>query len=586
MNKNNTTTTMSTTTATTTTTITSSALPAIKPLLALVLLAFQPLVAHAAEVVLPNAGSILKQIPAPAAATPAAKSNGLSIEQAERAALPVSPAFLVQSLQVSGNTAFDTASLHALVADAQGQQLTLQQLDALAARITAHYQNHGYPLARAIIPAQTISNGVVQIRVIEASYGKVSLANRSRVNDPLLTATLAPLQSGQAISQSTLDRSLLLLADIPGLLVNATLMPGDAVGTSDLLVNANSVPAMLGNAVLDNDGSRYTGRVRLGATLNFIHPLHQGDLLTVSALTSGKNMNYGRIAYDTLLDGAGTRIGGAYSDLTYKLGDTLQALNAHGNAQVASVWIKRPVQRSVSSNFALQLQYDRLQLRDHIDVSAIRNARHLDHWNLNLSGDQRNAWAADSILSWTLGWSAGRVSFDDATARAIDAATLGTQGGYSKLSLSLNHLQNLGQNLSLSLAASGQWANANLDSSQKMSIGGAYTVRAYDMGVVSGDMGYLLNAELRRNMGSVLGGQWQALGFIDSAHVTINQQQSAAQKAVSNEVRLSGAGIGASWAGSNQWAAKLTLAAPLGSTPAVVGHNNSARLWAEISKAF
>jgi hemolysin activation/secretion protein len=570
----------------TTTTTNASSFPAIKPLLALVLLAFQPLAAQAADVVLPNAGSILKQIPAPAPATPAAKGNGLSIEQTERAALPVSAPFLVQSLQLSGNTAFDSASLHALVADAEGKQLTLQQLDALAARITAYYQNHGYPLARAIIPAQTISNGVVQLRVIEASYGKITLDNRSRVNDPLLKATLAPLQSGQPIAQSALDRSLLLLADVPGLLVNATLMPGDAVGTSDLLVNANSVPALLGNAVLDNDGSRYTGRVRLGATLNFIHPLHQGDLLTVSALSSGTNMNYGRIAYDTLLDGAGTRAGGSYSDLSYKLGDTLEALNGHGNAQVASLWIKRPLLRSANRNVSAQLQYDRLQLRDHIDVSAIKNERHLDNWNLNLSGDQRNAWAANSIFNWTLGWSAGRVSFDDVTARTIDAATLGTQGGYSKLSLSLNHLQSLSQNLTLSLAASGQWANANLDSSQKMSIGGAYTVRAYDMGVVSGDMGYLFNAELRRHMGTLLGGQWQAIGFIDTAHVTINQQPGPAQKAASNEVRLSGAGIGASWAGNNQWAAKLTLAAPLGSTPALVGHNNSARLWAEISKNF
>jgi hemolysin activation/secretion protein len=87
-------------------------------------------------------------------------------------------------------------------------------------------------------------------------------------------------------------------------------------------------------------------------------------------------------------------------------------------------------------------------------------------------------------------------------------------------------------------------------------------------------------------MGTLLGGQWQAISFIDTAHVTINQQPGAAQKAASNEVRLSGAGIGASWAGNNQWAAKLTLAAPLGSTPALVGHNNSARLWAEISKNF
>ncbi len=179
-----------------------------------------------------------------------------------------------QSIQIVGNTLFETATLHALVADAEGKSLTLSQLDELAVRITNYYHGHGYPLARAVIPAQIIQAGVVRLVIIEARYGRISPDNQSRVNDSLLQATLAPLESGQAIGQTELDHALLLLSDIPGVVVNATLKPGVAVGTSDLLVNITPGAAVSGGIVLDNYGNRFTGRARVGGTVNFINPLH------------------------------------------------------------------------------------------------------------------------------------------------------------------------------------------------------------------------------------------------------------------------------------------------------------------------
>jgi hemolysin activation/secretion protein len=67
-----------------------------------------------------------------------------------------------------------------------------------------------------MIPAQSIHDAIVEIEVIEARYAQIKLDNHSRVNDPLLQATLAPLRSRQAIAGAPLDHGLLLLSDIPG----------------------------------------------------------------------------------------------------------------------------------------------------------------------------------------------------------------------------------------------------------------------------------------------------------------------------------------------------------------------------------
>jgi hemolysin activation/secretion protein len=541
-----------------------------------------PLSLYAAEPVVPGAGSILQQTQPVLPPAPSATGSGLTIEQPGGGALPPSAPFAVKSFELSGNTAFDTPTLHALIADAEGQSLTLPQLGQIVARITEYYRSHGHPLDRAIIPAQSIHDGVVHIQIIEARYGQILLENHSRVVDSLLHGTLAPLQSGQSITDASLNHSLLLLADIPGVAVTATLKPGEAVGTSDLQVQAAPTAAVTGNLALDNDGNRYTGRTRLGGTLSLIDPAQHGDTLSLTGLTSG-DMNYASLGYEGLLDGAGTRLGGSYSALHYVLADTLTALDGHGSAEIESLWLKQPFVRTALTNLYGQIQFDHKQLDDAIGASDLHTDRHLDNGTASLTGDLRDTLLSGGVNTASLGWTLGRVGFDDAGAERADAASTDTQGRFSQWNASVSRLQHVGANDALYVALSGQWSNANLDPAQKMVVGGAYTVRAYDMGVLSADAGILASAEWRHELGMLWYAHLQAIGFIDSEHVTINHTVWAAGP---NSATLNGAGVGFNWSWPGQWNARASVAVPLGSTPALIGENNSARVWLALSKGF
>lgn len=554
----------------------------LKPLVAMLLLAL-PLAVFAATPEIPDAGSILQQIRPSIPPVPSSLETGLKIERPSGVTLPQTEPFMVTSVRITGNTLFDTATLHLLVMDAEGKKFTLPGLDKLARRITDYYHNHGYPLTRAIVPAQTIKEGVVEIRVIEARYGKISLSNSGRVKDVLLNATLSPLQSGQPIEQESLDRSLLLLSDIPGLVTSATLLPGQVVATSDLEIKTEPTQAVSANASLDNDGNKATGRARAGGSINFIDPLRHGDVLSASGMSSGSGMNYGRVSYETLLDGTGTRMGGAYSALHYILGDTLAALFGHGTAQVGSVWLKHPFMRSREVNLYGQVQYDSKRLRDRIDTSGTRTDRHLNNWTASLSGDARDTVMSSGIITFNFDLISGRVGFDDAAAQLADASTAKTQGRFLKWTANLARLQRLSSDEEIYVSFSGQWADTNLDSAEKMVAGGPYTVRAYDMGVISGDSGYLGTAEFRHVLGAVWQGQWQAIAFVDSEHVTVNRRIWTAGV---NDATLSGAGAGLDWTGQNQWAAKAYIAVPIGSAPVLLATTNSVRGWIQVSKGF
>jgi len=557
--------------------------PMIKPVIALLVLALVALPAAAADNNMPDAGLILQQMQPLQPLQPTPIDSGLIIEQQDVTKLPVGESFLVNKIEIIGNEIIDTRTLHRLVANSEKLRLNLKQLQILATRIGNFYQTQGYPLTQAIIPSQTIANGIVRIEVIEAHFGKISLNNTSRVNEALLQATLSPLKSGMPITQKLMDRSLLLLSDIPGVILNATLKPGEISKTSDLVVETSASPTFSGSVVLENHGSRYTGRSRIGGTINLINPLHYGDVLSVSALSSGGGVNYASIAYEGLLNQYGSRMGASYSALHYVLGEPLQALQAHGTAQVKSLWLKQPLLRSQNANVYGQLQYDSKQLRDRIDVSALRSDRNLENWTLRLSGDMRDNLLSGGVNIWSIGYTAGEVSFDNAAAQLADARNAKTNGSYSKWNVNFVRMQKLSPGIGLFLSITGQHASQNLDSVEKIIAGGARTVRGYDIGAISGDNGVLTTIELRQDLGDLLQGQWQAVAFIDHANITVNRNLWTTG---TNSATLSGAGLGLNWASSNQWSASAYIATPIGPIPAILESTASNRIWVEIGKRF
>src|SRR5216684_4027166 len=312
----------------------------------------------------PGSGELLQQTPRPSAPAPAS-NPGLTIQQPAAGAHDDSPPFLVRHIEISGNSLLSTVELHALVERGEGQTLNLGYLEELAAVITKRYQDRGYLLSCAYIPAQTMSDGTVRIAVLEARYGAVSLSNSSRVSDALLKSFLTPLRSGQPVVEDALERRLLLLADVPGAVVNSTIAPGAAVGTSDLQVTAAPGTPYDVALAADNGGNRYTGRDRVTATATMNDPLGHGDVLNVTGLTAGANLDYGRLAYQSLLaDGTGTSVGGSVSGLYYRLANGLSQLHAHGTAQTESVTVMQPLIRSVKGNLFAQVGFESRQLRD------------------------------------------------------------------------------------------------------------------------------------------------------------------------------------------------------------------------------
>ncbi|WP_232821034.1 ShlB/FhaC/HecB family hemolysin secretion/activation protein [Dyella sp. C11] len=529
-----------------------------------------------------NSGQILQQVAPPPAAAPPSKL-GLSIQPQEKNTSQSTTRFLVRSIQITGNTELPTELLHAVVASSEGRELTLGDLDALALRIGDVYHQHGYPLATAYVPAQTLKDGVVRIDVAEARYGAVSLNNQSYVSNRVLNATLSPLQSGQPVTEYSLERSLLLLSDIPGATGNSTMRPGQDVGTSDLQVDVTPQPRYTGEVGLDNFAAQYTGNVRATGNFTVNSPFGQGDLFDVDAVTSGSGMKYGRAEYRYRLNGYGTTIGIAYSGLDYRLGGAARDLDAHGTATVGSVFLSQPIIRNTAGNLYVLVEYDHRRLDDRVDVIGLDNDRHIDRWSATLAGDQVDA---SGVTNVRVSADYGRLFTDNFQTAFFDYFGAQTAGSYTKFEFSISRLQQLDQTNALYLGFSAQNANKNLDSSEQFFLGGPDSVRGYDVGVIAGTIGSLATVEYRHDqVFSFAPGVWQFTAFFDSGRVQIYNTPIVPG---TNSARLDSVGLGANWTATHGWHLAASVAKPVSGTPDLLAGrvDTSVRFWAQIRKAF
>lgn len=532
----------------------------------------------------PGAGGQLLQIPPPPAVPKAAPE--LRIEQRT---VPPAPGaeqvkVLVKELRVSGATVFPASELLALTGFQPGSELTLPQLQGMAAKITEYYRSHGYFLAQAYVPAQEIRDNVVTIAVTEGRYGTVTLRNETNLADRVARAPLEGLNSGDVIENRALEERLLLLSDVPGINVNSTLMPGSTPGTSDLLVDVTPGQRVTGVVEADNAGNRYTGEYRLGATVNLNNAAGLGDIASLRALTSGSGLKYARASYQLPVGRA--QVGVAYSWLDYSLGEEFASLQAHGTAQVASIFGSYPLIRSRNNNTYALLAYDAKKFRDELDSIASVTDRKSQVVSAGIRGDSLDSLGGGGANQYAIIASFGDLDIQTPAVLAIDAQTARTNGSFGKLSFSGSREQQLGGPFSALLSVNGQLASKNLDISEKMELGGMYGVRAYPEGEAYADEGVIVTLEGRMvlpKLSAQMPGQMQLMAFVDGGSVRINRDPWAPG---SNNRHLSGAGLGINWADPGNFMVQAYYAWKLGNEVATSAPDKSGRFWVYLAKYF
>ncbi|WP_430010066.1 ShlB/FhaC/HecB family hemolysin secretion/activation protein [Methylophaga lonarensis] len=481
----------------------------------------------------PDAGQLLQE-QREAPSLPAPSPDFRIQPQPPAEAVPGGAQVVVQRIALSGHSVFDEATLQGVLGEVAGQSFDLAGLRGLANRLTSFYHSQGYPFARAFLPAQTASDGVIRIEIVEGRYGKVEVRGEVAHLDQA-SAFVAPLANGDVIESRTLERRTLLLDDLPGIRIKPVMRPGEQLGTGDLDIVLDRDKRVGGEIGFDNHGNRYIGKHRIRANAQINSPFMLGDQISLRAIYTEADMWLGSLGYSLPVGGNGLRAFASFAHTRYELVRDFKELDATGRADIANLGLSYPLIRSQKRNLNLIGSYQYKSLRDKVGLTASDEKKRSHAVPIGLQFDARDGLAGGGITFGALTWTPGRL---DLSGDARQNDTLNTHGGFNKVNLDLVRLQATPvDKMTLYVRGAGQLADSNLDSSESFTLGGANGVRAYPSGEGVGDEGWLVQTELRYQIA-----QFTPYAFFDMGYSRRNAKSN--RLAGNDSTRINGGGVG------------------------------------------
>nr|WP_246810753.1 ShlB/FhaC/HecB family hemolysin secretion/activation protein [Ensifer sp. ENS09] len=438
-----------------------------------------------------------------------------------------------------------------LVEAAAGRAFDLSGLRDLTSEVTRLAQSKGHLFARAFLPPQDVTEGVVEIALMEARVEDVGLVRVGsvRVRDEVLRGIEQRYLNDRAsMTEQQLEAALLQMNSLPGLKVRASVEAGDNPGTSKVSIGIEEGPLFAGQIWADNFGSASTGKPEANALFSFSDPWGYGEQFRLQSVAS-QGMVYGRFSGSAPLGTGGTFVNGAYSYLTYHdVTDTGRAAGLDGDGHQLVLGLTHPVFRDRAAELSLGGAVTGKALRNGSAAGELDDKRLLTG-TLSVSGIDRDF---DGTTSWGLDATYGALDLSRVTSSAAaDAAGLKTEGGFARFNARIERQQSLADRWTLLARVSGQWASKNLESSEEIALGGPYGIRGWPVGEASADTGAIGTLELRHDLPvPEEWGQLQLGGFFDSGYAKINARPRGVTLSTAtgkNEYALFAAGLTLDW---------------------------------------
>ena len=267
----------------------------------------------------------------------------------------------VREIRVVGNTVLSAQEVAEVVTPYVNRELTSEDLEALRVALTVLYINKGYINSGAILPDQTVTEGIVTYQVIEGELTGINVEGNRWFRAGYLQRRLR-LGTGPPLNVSELQERLQLLLEDPRIQrLNADLKPGLHPGEGVLDVRVEErLPYRLSLEV-NNYQSPSVGAERGTVTLEHENLTGNGDVLT---------LRYGKSeGVDPLLDfkyslpftARDTTASFEYRKNTFTVVEQqFKVLDIESDSEIFTLGLRQPIYRTLIDEVALELIGERL----------------------------------------------------------------------------------------------------------------------------------------------------------------------------------------------------------------------------------
>lgn len=439
---------------------------------------------------------------------------------AESGTLPESDAeFELRDIAFTDSEFLSTADLAGIAGDYRGRTVRFADINAMIGRINAIYAERGIVSARAIVPPQTVEDGVLQVRLVEGRLGELLIEGARSVKQEFISRRL-PVAEGQVVDVPRLREDLTRLNRTSELVLQSALRAGQAPGTTDLLLSVQEPARWDGQLFVDNLGTDTTGENRFGAFARWYSPLGRDDRLTLYAVGGEGAANF-HTSYAVPVTRGGGRLEGSftYGDISIVDGPFVD-LNITGESTSFALKYNHPVWRGNRYWLDLHGTATSAESETVLDTSALSEFS-ISRYDL---GATLQGFGERLVWNVSAAYAAADVEdiFGDSTPVKLFTGTATV-------------MYRLRDRWAARINSGWQIADEETAPSPVLyQIGGVSTVRGYVNGVVAGANGYHLNLESSyRFDNGLMPFVFYDLGEIDDISP--------------DKVNISSAGFGMSW---------------------------------------
>ena len=415
----------------------------------------------------------------------------------------------VKEFKFTGETkVISQSSLQGLVNEFVGKSLNFDELNAVLDKINRNYIDKGYFLARAYLPEQEIKDGIVIILIREGKFDSREpfkiFPDNLRLSEERIKKYINTAIENGVYDQQALEKAILNINDNPKISSTILLEQGSDEGSTkvNLRVTEGNEYDILFSA--DNYGSKYTGQNRTLVTGYINDPLKYGDQIVIGKIRSlDGGYDYNRLNYIFPVGVSGLRLDAGINSFTYKVSgdEIIDAAGYSGNGKSFSLTAQYPLFRTKTFALYFNPSISKTYLVDDsigdpISDKSIQNivtGFKIENIDKILGGGFTQLQT--NFTSGKLDLSKNQDSLETDQSSAVGGPR--TNGNFKRYNLQALRIQSVSDTTLLNVNFNGQISNKNLDSSQKLSLGGISGVRAYPTGEASGDEGYIVNIDLK-----------------------------------------------------------------------------------------
>jgi hemolysin activation/secretion protein len=495
---------------------------------------------------------------------------------------------VIDKITTKGNSLIKDEEISLITNKYLEKSLSIQDLNAIINEIGFYYRKNGY-WARAILPEQDIENRQLLIEIYEGILGDVEIGKKDkniRFSEKRSKAFILDGQKkGTPINILKLENAVKKLNDVPGIESSIVLKEGESTSETDVVMELSNTPIINGLIKFDNHGTRSTGRNRGLLSVNLDGILNIGDRFLFQYLQV-RDIEYQAYGLSLPVFNDGTTIKYMYTNMNYELGYPFKSLDAEGESNTTKFSISKPL---ISlNNINVRFDYDFLISEySNESLGATTSDKNIKSSVLSSILTSSDTFMGDGTTWGILSFTNGELDLSGLQSNLnSDSQGAKTNGHFNKIFSTITRIQRLSSATTFWLMTDFQFSFKNLDSSQKLALGGGNGVRAYPVSEASGDNAIIIKSEIHHYFNKDIEG----LIFFDYGRVKLYKNP---WTSTTNNYSLKGTGIGIISRSFYDTTLKTYLARKIGSNEGADtngndndGTDNTFTFWFEASKNF